>query len=209
MIRTVPMGDVPGWRDGFSAPHKSSSSIEGRENLPDGGDKSRYKSVFPEDKYQSCVAAGGGNPVRVFSLAWKQSKEAIQSISGKLMSDLRNAPNSLHNVEQINLIEWLFLHGANGRDFRIVVALEWVVRFWFTLVWGMDEKYTVNHILEYCSNISIIILEIHFFHKSNIWFWSLWGLLLKELPNCQIHLRKYSDRKNERYFKDYVFCRLR
>lgn len=26
------------------------------------------------------------------------------------MSDLRNAPNSLHNVEQINLIEWLFLH---------------------------------------------------------------------------------------------------
>lgn len=54
----------------------------------------------------------------------KQSKEAIQSISGKLMSDLRNAPNSLHNVEQINLIEWLFLHGANGRDFRIVVELE-------------------------------------------------------------------------------------
>lgn len=37
-------------------------------------------------------------------------EEAIQSISGKLMSDLRNAPNSLHNVEQINLIEWLFLH---------------------------------------------------------------------------------------------------
>lgn len=37
-------------------------------------------------------------------------EEAIQSISGKLMSDLRNALNSLHNVEQINLIEWLFLH---------------------------------------------------------------------------------------------------
>lgn len=43
--------------------------LEGRENPPDGGDKSRYKSVFPEDKYQSCVAAAGEKPV--LRLGWQ------------------------------------------------------------------------------------------------------------------------------------------